>query len=317
LILTTRLQPGLKRSQMRQSTLDQSPSKLGKGRNGGARRFLPRLCTSPTFLLGLSSGVALYWLLSEVILVVFGISRGGGASPPSSLPWPLDPPEAAGYHAIIIPAGGQTPDGPPPHVLARLERALAIYKMSAEPKPFVITTAWGTPHKPCPHDAAGFERHEAGDNARYLLQRGVQATHLLEESVSLETVGNAYFARVMHTDVRGLRKLAIINNHFHMERTRHVFSHVFSVPPLDGQPEAAYALDFVAVEDRLPTDVLEARLAKEATAAPRFAPGSTWYLATPTLRELHDWVHMENTAYASVRLNEERKPLDPELLKSY
>ena len=157
----------------------------------------------------------------------------------------------------------------------------------------------------------------SSDNARYPLQRGVQATHLLKESVSLETVGNAYFARVMRTDVRGLRKLAVINNHFHMERTRHVFSHVFSLPPLDGQPEAAYTLDFVAVDDRLPDDVLEARLAEEATAAARFAPGSAWRTATPTLRELHDWAHMENTAYASVRLNEERKPLDPELLKSY
>ena len=63
--------------------------------------------------------------------------------------------------------------------------------------------------------------------------------------------------------------------------------------------------------------MLEARLAKEAVAAPRFAPGSTWHTSTPTLRELHDWVHMENSAYASSRLNEERKPIDPELLKSY
>ena len=56
-----------------------------------------------------------------------------------------------------------------------------MYRMSAEPKPFVITTAWGTPHKPCPHDAAGFERHEAADNAQYLLARGVDASKLLEE----------------------------------------------------------------------------------------------------------------------------------------
>ena len=133
---------------MKQSTLDHSPSKLGKGKNG-RENFLLRLFTSPTFLIGLSTGIGLYWLLSEVVLVTFGISRGGG-SPPPPLPWPLEPPDTGGYHALIIPAGGQTPNGPPPHVLARLERAVAIYRMAAEPKPFVITTAWGTPHKPCP-----------------------------------------------------------------------------------------------------------------------------------------------------------------------
>uniref|UniRef100_A0A7S0IR80 DUF218 domain-containing protein n=1 Tax=Calcidiscus leptoporus TaxID=127549 RepID=A0A7S0IR80_9EUKA len=124
--------------------------------------------------------------------------------------------------------------GPPPHVAARLEKVLELYEAAAEPKPYVITTAWGTPHKPCPHDAAGFERHEAEDNARWLLDRGVPPSHLLEESTSLETVGNAYFARLLHTEVRGLRRLAIVNNRFHMARTKAVFTHVFAVPLLPG-----------------------------------------------------------------------------------
>ena len=38
---------------------------------------------------------------------------------------------------------------------------------------------------------------------------------------------------------------------------------------------------------------------------------------TPTLRQMHDWLYQENTAYATKRLLEERKPLDPALLKSY
>ena len=157
---------------------------------------------------------------------------------------------------------------------ARLEQAAHLYLESAYPKPYVITTAWGTPHKPCPHDAAGFERHEAADNARFLIERGVQPAHILEESVSLETVGNAFFARVLHTETRGLRRLAVINNHFHMPRTRAVFSHVFAVPPREGQPASAYELDFVEVEDRLPKDILEARLQKEASATPTAEPAA-------------------------------------------
>ena len=285
-----------------------SPTNIRRrGRGGG----LPAVFTSPTFLLGGFTGMAVYWLVSSLFFFAMGSPKA------PSQQSPVDPPSAGGYHAILIPAGGQTEDGPPPHVLARLERAVAIYRMSAEPKPFVITTAWGTPHKPCPQDAAGFERHEAQDNAKYLLDRGVDATRLLEESVSLETVGNAYFARVMHTDVRALRRIVIINNRFHMPRTRAVFGHVFRVPPREGEPDAAYDLEYVEVEDRLPSDVLEARLEKEEKALPKFSKGGPWQSATPTLRDLHDWVHMENSAYASGRLREERQPIDPELLKSY
>ena len=78
-----------------------------------------------------------------------------------------------------------------------------------------------------------------------------------------------------------------------------------------------YELDYVEVEDRLSKDVLDVRLQKEAVATPKFAAGGAWRAATPTLRALHEWVHMENTAYASGRLTEERQPIDPALLKSY
>ena len=271
-----------------------------------------RVCTSQTFLLGACTGIALSWLFNQLLLV-FGWR---GPSAMHILPVPFDPPPAGNYHAIIIPAGGQTDSGPPEHVQARLERAAHLYETSPEPKPYVITTAWGTPHKPCPHDTAGFERHEAQDNAQFLLARGVDASRILEESVrrafarcaafaspadygsmfdlhvqvSLETVGNAYFTRVLHTDVRALRRLAIVNNHFHMARTKAVFEHVFRVPQREGELDTTYELDFVEVEDRLPEDVRDARSRKEAASIPKFAVGGPWQEVTPTLRELHDWV---------------------------
>ena len=89
------------------------------------------------------------------------------------------------------------------------------------------------------------------------------------------------------------------------------------IPSRDGQPEAAYEVDYVEVEDRLSAEVLEVRLQKEAASLPKFVAGGPWQTSTPTLRQLHEWVHMENTAYASSRLGEERAPIDPALLKSY
>ena len=115
----------------------------------------------------------------------------------------------------------------------------------------------------------------------------------------------------------GLRRLAVVNNRFHMPRARAVFEHVFGIPPHPGAPATAYELDFVEVDDRLSDTVLAVRREKEAASLPRFVDGGPWRRATPTLRDMHNWVHQENTAYATKRLLEERKPLDPALLKSY
>lgn len=166
--------------------------------------------------------------------------------------------------------------------------------------------------------AAALNRHEAADNALYLTRRGVPPDAILEESASLETVGNALFTRLLHTDPRGLRTLAVVNNRFHMPRTRAVFGHVFRVPPTsESEPEAAYELEYYEVEDHLPADVLQARLRKEAKSTPVFAEGGSWRAQTRTLRELAGWLWRENTAYATKRLLEERLPPDPEVLKSY
>ena len=71
------------------------------------------------------------------------------------------------------------------------------------------------------------------------------------------------------------------------------------------------------VEDRLALDVLKMRQEKEASALPRFLPFGPWQKATPSLRDMHEWLNQENTAYAAKRLLEERKPIDAALLKSY
>ncbi|KAL3902938.1 MAG: hypothetical protein SGPRY_011867 [Prymnesium sp.] len=180
-----------------------------------SRKPRRRLLGSANFVLGGCLGVALSFLYQQLTLALLSSSL----PPPAPRAVPLDPPRAGHFHAIIIPAGGQLEEGPPAHVLARLERALQLYRMAPSPKPYLITTAHGTPHKPCPRDVVGFERHEAQDNAQWLIRHGVPPDAMLEESLSLETVGNAFFTRVIHTDTRSLRRLVVVNNRFHMPRT--------------------------------------------------------------------------------------------------
>ncbi len=129
--------------------------------------------------------------------------------------------------------------------------------------------------------------------ARALLARGVPAERIWAETASLDTIGNAYFARTIHTDPAGLRLLLVVNSEFHMPRTRMVFDWVFGLP----RAEPPYALDYHTVPDRgLTGERLEARRAKEAArmedlrrTIPRIA----------SLAALNRWLFTEHRAYAA------------------
>ena len=131
-------------------------------------------------------------------------------------------------------------------------------------------------------------------------------------------LGNAFFARVLHADVLGLQRIAVINNGWHMQRTRDVYSHVFAVPSRDPCAAKAFNLTFVQVASGLDSDVERLRLAKETATIPKFAPGGPWQRETPTLEALHLWLHRENLAYAARRLLQApSQPIDHALAKSY
>ena len=58
---------------------------------------------------------------------------------------------------------------------------------------FIVLLSGGTPHKPNPRDSAGFPVWEATAAARRVLELGagdVPATCVLEETFSLDTIGN-------------------------------------------------------------------------------------------------------------------------------
>jgi hypothetical protein len=55
-----------------------------------------------------------------------------------------------------------------------------------------------------PLDASGYTVLESIVAAKVLLARGVPAARIWAETASLDTSGNAYFARVIHTDPAGL-----------------------------------------------------------------------------------------------------------------
>lgn len=192
------------------------------------------------------------------------------------------------YDAVLIPGGGLRPGGVlPDHVRSRIEAAVAL----AGDAPIIPLSA-ATVHRPPPLDRAGYPVLESVAAARDLIARGVAAERVWVETASLDTIGNAYFARVIHTDPAGLRRLLVVNSAFHMPRTRLIFDWVFGLPA-----DPPYALDYHMVPDEGLSDAgIAARQAGEAARMqglrriiPRIA----------SLAALHRWLFTEHRAYAS------------------
>lgn len=193
------------------------------------------------------------------------------------------------YDAVLVPGGGLRPDGSlPPFVLSRLGAAHAL----AGEAPIIPLSAH-TVHRAPPVNAAGYPVLESVAAAEALLARGVPAARIWAETASLDTIGNAYFARVIHTDPAGLRRLLVVNSEFHMPRTRMIFDWIFGLPPAD----PPYSLEYHTVPDQGLTEIgLEARRAKEAA---RMEDLRRTIPRVDSLAALHRFLFTEHRAYAA------------------
>lgn len=196
------------------------------------------------------------------------------------------------YDAIVIPGGGVREGGVlPPWVAARFDRALAVGLDRLDG--FFLPISHGTPHRPPPLTADGFPITEARAGADYLIRRGVDPARILLEESSFDTIGNAYFTRVIHVNPRGLERLLVVTSAFHLPRTEAVFRWVYS---LDG-PGPRCSLDFESVADvGIEPEALVARRAREAESLAAFQnlPGRI-----RSLSELHAWMFAEHRSYAA------------------
>lgn len=194
----------------------------------------------------------------------------------------------AHYDAILILGGGVKDNGElPPWVKSRLDHALKIH--NAE---YIITLSAGTVYKRPPLDESGFPIFESVAAAQYLINHGVNPDVILTETSSYDTIGNAYFSRVIHVEPREFRRLLIITSEFHMARTRAIFQWMYS---LDDQ-NRKYHLTFNAVEDvGIPADDLQARLDKEANSLKQFLKNTS---TIHSLRNCHQWLFTKHAAYS-------------------
>jgi hypothetical protein len=209
------------------------------------------------------------------------------------------------YDAILIPGGGLTEQGELPiWTQRRLERAIQIGDFR-----FVITLSAGTTHKPPPLDEKGFPVLESIAAAKYLLQRGIPAQRILTETSSYDTIGNAFFSRVIHVDPLHLKKLLVITSEFHMPRTKAIFLWVYGL----SRNHNEYQLAFESVPDNdIDDEIISARKERERESLIRLEELKA---RIKTFEEFHLWLFHEHKAYSIA--NSERLTLKGNVLKSY
>jgi hypothetical protein len=195
--------------------------------------------------------------------------------------------EEAAYDAILVLGGGVREAGVlPPWVLRRLDLAIELARGA-----YIVTSSAGTTHKPPPIDANGFPIFEWVAAVKYLIGAGVPADRILVDRYSYDTIGNAYFTRIVHADPMAFRRLMVITSDFHLPRARRVFEWVYGLTPRSSE----YELHYRGVpDDDLDRSALEQRLEKERRSMDALA---TLTRRLTTVRDFHRWFFAEHNAY--------------------
>ncbi len=179
------------------------------------------------------------------------------------------------FDAILVLGGGVPEDisNPPSYTKERCKLAASIYSSSI-PKPKILTLSAGTAHLPQALSADGLPIWESTASAAYLINHlNVKSSDVFSETTSYDTISNAFFARLNFCDIAKWKKLLIITNEFHMERTKLIFDWIFHAPKSDTDcnndvNSSNYELYYLPAPDKgLTKEAIQARKKKESKSA--------------------------------------------------
>ena len=161
---------------------------------------------------------------------------------------------------ILVLGGGSpsSPTTPPPFVITRIEYAANLYKRilkTGKTAPKIICLSGGTAHtkslttdnycQPLIQKSNRNRQQQLGQHAfthqiiyeatscaNHLQLLGVPFQDIYLETTSYDTIGNAYYTRLLHTDANPLlfgKRLLVITSDFHMERSKVIFDWIFGM----------------------------------------------------------------------------------------
>lgn len=216
------------------------------------------------------------------------------------------------YDCIVIPGGGLDSNGSPSSwVIARLNRALEMVSLTK----YFLVLSRGTTHRPPTVDQHSFPIDEASASAAYLIEHNIPSEKILIENWSLDTIGNAYFARQCILEPMELTNLAIITNDFHMTRTKLIFDWIFSLTNSNEIRSDKYHIDYFNVNNQGMTDEqLTARIDKERLSCDDVQQKIQ---LKRTLSQVAQFLFIEHGAYKAKSLHSRRSQLDSLTASTY
>lgn len=207
----------------------------------------------------------------------------------------------AKYEAIIV-LGGSFIDefSLPVWVENRLNAAIQQDKSTDH----YILLSRGSPHKPPVIGESGHAIDECQIMANYMIERNVNPQKIMTDSWSMDTIGNAYAALMMHCLPRNLRKLLIITSDFHMPRSRSIFEKVFSLFPIK-----IFELNFLETQSSLEISEREKK---------SFENWERTKEKIKTLEEFHKFIFEKHEIYNSQKYSyDKNKYINNKDLKMY
>lgn len=207
--------------------------------------------------------------------------------------------------AILIPGGGLDEDGKP-HLWVRnaLDKAISTFTGTE----VIIPLSRGTIYKPPILDKNGFPIYESVAAGKYLLENGIPKENILLETLSLDTIGNAYFSRLVFIDPLKIIDIEVITASFHLPRVQFIFEWIYNL-----RPTQEYHIIFTQVNNgMIDSDVLAIRIKKEQQ---RLEETKEIAKNITDLTACSMWLFHEHKAYAFGSFAQEN--LDPLLLKTY
>ncbi len=131
---------------------------------------------------------------------------------------------------------------------------------------------------------------EAAAMRDFATRLGVPEESILLEESSRDTIGNAYFSRLLLARKR-LGRIAVVTSDYHISRTRFIFQKVFG---------SKYRIKFIAVSPNYTRAIRTARLAKEEKSLKRAKDFFNGVRAGDT-RKISKLIYTKHDVYPSER----------------